>query len=314
MQTTPRHARRTPGADSSKAVIPEHAKPLLERLVRLRVCTAAQAHLLTPAFATHSLRNAYHRLAVLVRNGWLVMDAVAPQRGASAPRYYRPSHQALRAMQLEKRVGLLQRPAQHVLEYLLFRTEVYARARAAGWWVGSSTFLSPTSATRALETFHSFLKGRALTRFKAAEAKRVPAAISDARTALEQLPAFLPTKLDFEFLYRVDAKNRPSQLVLLLVDDVRRSVAAQVDALPLVARHDCSILIRDCDSVWNPDTSALHFTGARLLDLRRAVASRFGEALLATDVELPSVWARFTRPPQHAASTPAAPHPPPETP
>lgn len=299
MQTTPNHARRTSEADSSKAVIPEHAKPLLDRLVRLRVCTASQAHLLTPAFASHSLRNAYHRLSVLVRNGWLVMDAVAPQRGASAPRYYRPSHRALRAMQLEKRVGLLQRPAQHVLEYLLFRTEVYARARAAGWWVGSSTFLAPAAAGRALETLHSFLKARALARFRAAEAKRLPAPIAEARTALEQLPAFLPAKLDFEFLYRVDAKNRPSHVVLLLVDDVRRSVVSQVDALPLVARHDCGILIRDCDSVWNPDTRSLHFTGARLVDLRRGVSSRLGAPLLDTDVELPSVWARFTRPPQH---------------
>lgn len=299
------NARRTPFRGIGNDVIPAYARPLLERLVRLRVCTASQAHLLTPAFAAHSLRNAYHRLSTLVRQGWLVMDAVTPSRGAAAPRYFRPSHQALRALQLEKKSGLLQRPAQHVLEYLLFRCEVYARARAAGWWIGSDTFLPSDAAQRTLETLHSFLKSRALARYKAAEAKRGAAAIAEARAELEQLPAFLPTKLDFEFLYRVDAKNRPSEVVLLVVDDVRRSIASQVGDLPLAARHDCSVLIRDCDSVWDPVSNSLSFTGSRLLDLRRVVAARLGASLLATDVELPSVWARTTRPPQHeAAQTP----------
>jgi hypothetical protein len=281
---------------SAKNVIPEYAAPLLERLTRLRVCTAPQAHLLTPAFARRSLRNVYHRLITLVRNRWLVMDAVSPTRGAATPHFYRLSHQALRALGLESKVGLLQRPAQHVLEYLLLRAEVYARARAAGWYVGSPVFLAPSQHAAALHHFHGWLKGRALERYKSAQQRRAsPAQLADFKAAIEQLPRFLPTELGFEFLYRADREGRVSQVVLLLVDDVRRSVVAQVDALPLVARADCPVLIRDCDSVWNPDTGSLHFTGARLLDFRRALARRFGEGPLSADAVLPAVWARSTR-------------------
>lgn len=296
-------ARSTSKADISSNVIPEFAAPLLERLTRLRVCTAAQAHLLTPALARRSLRNAYHRLATLVRNGWLTMDAVAPSRGAATAHFYRPSHQALRALGLQTKVTLLQRPAQHVLEYLLLRAEVYARARAAGWYVGSPHFLPPAQHTAALGHFTAFLKGRALERYKAAQARRAPPAqLNDLKSALEQLPHFLPKELTFEFLYRADAKGHVTDVLLMLVDDVRRSVVSQVEALPLAAKLDCGVLVRDCDSVWNPDAAALHFTGTRLLDLRRALAARLGDELLATDTALPNVWARSTRPAQHEAT------------
>jgi hypothetical protein len=269
------------------------------------VVTAPQAHLLTPAFAKHSLRNAYHRLASLVRQGWLVMDAVAPTRGAATPHFYRPSHQALRSLRIESKVGLIQRPAQHVLEYLLLRAEVYARARAAGWYVGSPIYLAPADRDGALNRFASFLKRRALERYKAAVARRAPAAqVLELQTAVQQLPAFLPRELAFEYLFRVDPKSKETtEIVLLLVDDVRRSVAAQVNALPLSAKPDCGVLIRDCDSVYDPDKKALAFTGARLPELRRAVAARFGEQFLATDLALPTVWARSTRPTTAAKPT-----------
>jgi len=300
---------RTPGRSTSKAgidanVIPEHATVLLDRLSRLRVCTAPQAHLLTPTLARRSLRNAYHRLATLVRHNWLVMDAVAPTRGAATAHFYRPSHHALRVMKLDKKLGLIQRPAQHVLEYLLARAEVYARAVAAGWYVGSHIFLRPEHHDDALKRFNGYLKTRALDRLNKAQAKRLaPAQLLELNTALAQLPHFLPKELNFEFLYKIDAGTKHTTgVALLLVDDVRRSVSSQVDALPLVAKLDCSVMIRDCDSVFNPDTQSLHFTGTRLGELRRAVAARFGDAFVGTDTHLPNVWARSTRPAQHEAS------------
>lgn len=296
---TPNPGRTTPPIDIVKnASIPAHAVVLLDRLTRLRVVTAPQAHLLTPAFAKRSLRNAYHRLASLVRQGWLVMDAVAPSRGAATPHYYRPSHKALRTLRLESKVGLIQRPAQHVLEYLILRAEVYARARADGWHIGSSIFLAESDRATALARFEAFLKRRALERYKAAVARRAPAAqVLEFQSALQQLPAFLPKALTFEYLCRIDPQSKETtDVVLLVVDDVRRAVASQVEALPLIARTDCTVLIRDCDSVYDSDKQALAFVGSRLVELRRAVSARFGEVFLATDTALPTVWARATRP------------------
>lgn len=303
-------ARRTSArATSNDALtVPAHAAPLLERLTRLRVITAPQAHLLTPALAAHSLRNAYVRLQTLVRQGWLVADAVTPMRGRASAHYYRPSHQALCAMKLGHKNGYLQRPAQHVLEYLLLRAEVYARAVAQGWYIGSPTYLPEDKHAAALAHLAGFLRQRALDRFKTAQTKRASAAqLLELRTAVEQLPHFLPKALTFEFLYRVDkATGRTTEVVLLLVDDVRASVARQVACLPLAAKTDCSIFIRDCDSVFNPDTKSFVLQGLRLGELRRAVAKRFGDALLTTDTHLPNVWARCTRPPQHDTAISAA--------
>ena len=300
-----RPGRRVLGGGIESDNIPPVATVLLDRLTRLRVCTAPQAHLLTPMLQKTSLRNAYHRLQTLVRNGWLVTDSVAPPRGAVSSHYYRPSHRALQAMGLEKRVSLLQRPAQHVLEYLLFRTEVYARLTGAGWWLGSPTFLPADKHDAALSRFSAFLRARALARYEAAQRRRAPAAeILELRTDFERLPSFLPKQLDFEFAFRVDATKQVSSVMLLVVDDVRRAAASQVAALPRVARHDCSVFIRDNDSVWNVTANTLDFTGFRLRQLRSLVAERLGSHVLATDVELPNVWPHSRRlPPEASAST-----------
>lgn len=290
------------GGSGNKTDIPEHALPLLERLVRLRVCTAPQARLLSPALARRGVRNAYCRLATLVRQGWLVADAVTPHRGAVTAFYYRPSHRALRRLGLERKVGLLQRPAQHVLEYLLFRTEVYTRARAEGWYVGSPSYLAPAQRAAALEHFNGYLQRRAVERYRAAQASQAgPSVVGELRVAAERLQAFLPKELDFEFLYRVDAAGHVSELVLLLVDDVRRSVTSQVGTLPLAAGLDCSVLIRDCDSVYCRETASVRFVGARLRELERGVRERFGEGLPINRALLEGVWARTQRPSQREA-------------
>lgn len=248
--------------------------------------------MLTPALAQRSLRNAYHRLSRLVAKGWLVTDAIVPSRGTATAYYYRPSFQALGSMGLASKVGYLQRPPQHVLEYLLFRVDVYVQARAAGWFVGSPHFLAPAQHAGALAHFNAFLQARALERVRTAETEHAaPARIAELKLALERLPHFTPKELGFEFLFRTDPKRRVSDVVLLLVDDVRRSVAAQVDALPLAAKGECRVLIRDCDSVWNAETNAPHLLGPRLGDLRRAVSQRFLGALPEADAVLPDVWA-----------------------
>ena len=277
-------------------IVPASAKVLLERLVRLRVCTAPQAHLLNPAYARRSLRNAYQRLAGLVRQGWLCMEAVDPTRGAATAHYFTPSFRALRALGIEERVSLLVRPAEHVLEYLLFRAEVYARATADGWYLGSPIFLPKEKHAAALGRLHEFLKGRALERYKAAQARReAPAQLLALRTELERLPSFLPKELVFEFLYRVDPQtHHTTEVVLLLVDDVRRSVKSQVSALPISAQADGRILIRDTDSVFDRDLQALSFASPRLAKLRRAVTARFGQAFSLADPALGSTWARTT--------------------
>jgi hypothetical protein len=265
-----------PRADIVKAatVVPPHAAVLLERLVRLRVLTAPQARVLTPVLARHGLRAAYLRLATLVRQGWLVVDAVSPSRGAASPQYYRLSYRALVALGLSQKVGLLQRPAQHVLEYLIFRAGAYADAVAAGWLVGSPIFLAPEKRPDALAHLNKYLRGRALQRYRAAQVAQAPAEeLIRMQTELERLPAFLPRELAFEFLARLDKTHAVSTAVLLLVDDVRRSVAAQVDALPIAAKDDCPVLIRAA--------------GARLAALRAAVIARLGPQALAVDVVLP---------------------------
>lgn len=300
-----RQGLRSSRAGIENDTIPSVATVLLDRLTRLRVCTAPQAHLLTPALRKTSLRNAYHRLQTLVRNGWLVTDSVAPPRGAVSSHYYRPSHRALQAMGLEHKTKLLQRPVQHVLEYLLFSAEVYARLTEAGWWLGSPTFLPEDKHASALGRFTGFLRARALARYEAAQKRRAPAAeILELRTALDQLPAFLPKTLNFEFAFRIDAANQVSAVMLLVVDDVRRAIASQVDVLPRLARHDCSVFIRDNDSVWNETTNELDFAGSRLRQLRAHVAERLGPQVLATDTALPTVWPHTRRlPPGATAST-----------
>lgn len=293
MPRTPHSATRASSSGREKAVkpLPDYARPLLERLLRLRVCTARQAHLLTPALAQRSLRNAYHRLAGLVAQGWLVTDAIVPSRGTATAYYYRPSFQALASMGLASKVGYLQRPPQHVLEYLLFRVDVYVQARAAGWFVASPYFLAPAQHAGALTHLNHFLQSRAQERLRVAQAEHAaPARVAELKVALERLPHFAPKALTFEFLFRADPRGRVSDVVLLLVDDVRRSVAAQVDALPLAAKGECRVLIRDCDSVWNAEANAPHLLGPRLGDLRRAVSQRFLGELPEADV-LPHVWA-----------------------
>lgn len=277
---------------------PQFAAVLLDRLTRLRVVTASQAHQLTPTLARRTLRNAYHRLSRLVAQGWLAMDAVAPHRGAAAPHYYRPSYKALRHLGLEKKLGLIQRPAQHVLDYLLFRAEIYARAEQGGWYIGSPIFLQSEKHSVVLARFCEYLKRRALERYKAAQANAASSAILlQLRAEIERLPLFLPKELTFEFLYQVDSKTaQTTSVVLLLIDDVRRSIKSQVEALPLAAKQNCEIVIRDCESVWNPDEGAHAFVGRRLIDLRQAVTSRFGDELQESPLVLPSVWGRIARP------------------
>jgi hypothetical protein len=292
---------------AAAATLPPYAYVLVERLTRLRVLTAPQAHLLTPVLARFKLRNAYFRLATLVRNGWLVLDAVSPERGCVTPRFYRPSHKTLRLLGLEHKVGLLQRPVQHVLESLLFRAEVYARATQAGWYIGSPSFLAPDKHSVVLAHLHEYLKRRALERYKAAQARCAsPAELLEARAAVDQLPAFLPATLDFEFLYRVDTKARAtSEVVLLLLDDVRRSADSQAKALPLAAARDCPVLVRDAESVFDVATRAVA-PSRRLLELRRAATGRFGSQLLQIESVLPDIWARFARRLPIAAVVPTA--------
>lgn len=144
----------------------------------------------------------------------------------------------------DERSVLAVRPKQHILEYLLFRNDIYARALAAGWKLASPTVSPPERIPAFLAAFNEWA-----IRAKTAEvnALRTAGKAWDVRLAegqLERLPKFLPTKFTFEFLYRLGADRRVAELVLLVVDDPRRAVSRgnrpfvagarfQIDDLPL---------------------------------------------------------------------------------
>lgn len=269
---------------------------VLQQIARLRVVSAPQAHRLLGHLAGHTLDNTYRRLQTLTRNGLLRAQLVRPDRGRFSPTFYALTSPALRILKRERERYLLARPPQHILEYLLFRNDVYAAARAAGWIVASPVLTPAEFHARALEAFRSWAldaKRRELLELQAAA--RPPTEVARAAQELERLPRFLPASLTFEFLTRRSQTERASELVLLVVDDPRRAVTLQAAQLPQLDPErrialpggrwlvlpGLRLILRDAASRYDVATRSVYRPSSRLRAWRRLLAERYGDEAVA---------------------------------
>jgi hypothetical protein len=293
-----------------KAPLNDEQLRILQRVARLRVVTVPQAHALVEGAAASSLRNVYARFARLARDGFLVMDFVWPSRGRYSPSYYRLASAGLRVIRRPMDRQLLARPSQAVLEYLLFRNEVYAAARRAGWLIASPLLTRSDLLPAALETFRLWAlaaKEREADQLRAAG--RPPAEVGRAMEERERLPRFLPTVLRFEYLFKRGANGRPTDVVLLVIDDPRqpirrRSQGGQASTTPHVDPErvlqvhgrrivlpGLRLLLRDCQSRYDLARREVFAPSPRLRAWRRALSAHYGPEFLATDTLFPDLWA-----------------------
>jgi hypothetical protein len=269
---------------------------VLQQIARLRVVSAPQAHRLVDHFASHTLDNTYRRLKTLTRNGLLRAQLVRPDRGRFSPTFYALTSPALRILKRERDRYLLARPPQHILEYLLFRNDVYAAARTAGWIVASPVLTPPEHHGRALEAFRAWaLDAKRRELLELQSAGRPPADVARAAQDLERLPRFLPTALTFDFLMRRNRVERSTDVILLVLDDPRRAVTVQAADLPRVdperrvplpaGRHltvpGLRLMLRDAASRYDVAGRTVYRASARLRAWRRVLADHFGEAAVA---------------------------------
>jgi hypothetical protein len=267
---------------------------MLQRVARLRAVTAPQAHALVELLARTSLRNAYARLATLVRNGFLRMEPVWPERGRYSAFYYQLAHAGLRAVRREKDRNLLARPPQHVLEYLLLRNDVYAAARRDGWIVASPLLTRSDLHATALETFRTWALETKRAEIRDMQVRgRHPVEVARALQELERLPRFLPSTFNFEYLARRGGSGRVGEMALLIVDDPRRAVRRQAANLPsrAVLVPGLRLVLRDSESRFDLASRVLYRPSSRLRTWRRTLAAHYGEEFLATDTLWPDVWA-----------------------
>jgi|GEM_PF-4443069 len=300
---TPPSARRPGPRPSVPEVAPEELL-LLQRLQRLRVLTSFQAHGLVDHFhATNpetqkprTERNTRMRLQRMVEEGFLKEAPAQPEKGGFSGFYYRLGGKGLRTLGVPEDKNLLRRPPVPVLRYLLLRNELYAQARLAGWDI-----LSPLLFPEAL---HESLLARVREWIHLRLEDRVARGEGGARAALERLPDLMPPRLSFDCLMRHDAvTHRPSALVLVVVDDIRRAIAptkgssasplAQCEELPLFL-PDAGLVLRDTASRWNTTTRTLEVESPRLRQWRRLLTRRYGKELLDTETLFPEVWAHRT--------------------
>jgi len=291
---------------------------ILLRIARLRAVTGPQAHALVEVLTRGSLQNAYARLATLVRNRFLVTEPTWPDRGCFSAYHYRLASAGLLAIHRDRDRNLLARPSQWILEYLLFRNEVYATARRGGWFIASPLLTREDLHPMALDTFRQWAiraKEREVHELRAAG--RPENEVARAAQDLERLPRFLPQTFDFEYLMK-RADGRVTDLVLLVIDDPRRAIQRPkglASHLPHVERErvlqvngrsvtlpGLRLLLRDAQSVYDLGQRKLFRPSPRLRAWRRVLAEQYGREFLATDTLFPDLWARRVQPP--AASSP----------
>lgn len=302
---------RTKGAGTE--VLSAELYPLLHRISRLRVMTASQAHKLFDPFVKKTERAVRARLKGLEEAGFLKVDLVDPSRGAVAKHFYRLAYRGLRELNRDPTThtlerpsdtNLLKRPSQFVLEYLLFRNEVYARARSEGWHIGSPVFTPSADQGRYLALFRHWALGAAQAEVETVSARLHGAADAiRARQFLERLPRFLPSALTFEFLVRINSKREPKELVLLVMDDPRRSVESQIGQLP-GALPGLRLILRDTESRFDVAQDRLVATSRRLRRWQRLLVDRYGSEILKTDTLFPELWARVVPRPVPVVPTP----------
>jgi hypothetical protein len=296
---------------------------LLQLLIRLRAATSLQLHGFLGG--RDSPRTIRHRLTSLVRRGYLYMEPVFPEHGLFSEAFYRPAFRSLRELNRKSDWSVLgQRPSQHVLQYLLLRASVFARARAEGWQIADPALWTEHSRAHLHRLFCEWALRAKKAELLSAEAGGAPEnRITSITQALERLPHHLPPALTFSLLFHLKhgAMEDP---VLLVIDDPRRAVAKQaVDLPPMVIpiarpiHHPrtgprllpgLSLLLRDTQSVYDVAARTLARSSVRLRSWHREIGERFGvdgaEHLHATDHLFPDLWVRRVNEP--VASPPDA--------
>ena len=222
---------------------------------------------------------------MLTDHGYLVKQPVNARKGAYTASFHMLGWKALLELQGEKAgPRQLARPSPTVLDYLLLRNELYAEARRAGWYVASPVLVTPGSEAEAryLKLFRAWVEME--LRRKLLQAQRdSPADALRFQAEIDNLGRLLPTSLSWEFLMRVDERRQPSEYVILGLDDPRRSVGKQVDAIPTDGLERARLLVRDAESRYDTTKREVFFVSSRLAAWRRAAARRLGEDLVHAD-------------------------------
>lgn len=275
---------------------PEHEQ-ILRTIGRLRTVTIEQAYWLCAPFrrinsedrlgATKkpkSLSAAKQRLKVLADHGYLEKQPVNERRGAFTGSFYQLGWKALRTLHADKAAPrLLARPSAPMLAYLLFRNEVFAEARRAGWFVASPVLVTPESEARFLKQFRVWVEAELQRKLAAVEGRSAADAMR-VKAELDRLDQFVPKQLTWDFLMRFDARGQPTDYVVLGVDDPRVSVTKQVALVPILGLERARLLIRDSESRYDTTKREVYFESTRLMAWRRAAQRRLGEQLVAEDL------------------------------
>lgn len=256
-------ARRRPGPRPTIPEVAPEERGFLEWLRSLRVLTPFQAHCLVRHFHAvnedtgkpRTERNTRMRLQRLAKEGFIKSALTHPEKGGYSGIYYRLGGKGLRVLGIPEEKNLLRRPVEPVLRYLLLRNEVYARARQDGWYVLSPLFFPKEKHAGFLKHIESFVTQQ-LRRLAGRGDK-------EAEYKLSRLKTYLPDRFTFDCLLKVDAAtNRPSALVLVVVDDVRRAIVAQKRTKPTLkpAKERCEKCGGPMLKIVSPDRAYLRCT------------------------------------------------------
>ncbi len=314
---TARHRRITTAAERrlearARFIGRDHQR-ILQQLARLRVATASQLQRLCEPLCGTAPQTAHERLTRMIRHGLLRTGLARPSRGAYSPVYYQLTVPGLAALQREHERYLAQRPRQHILEYLIFRSEVHATVRAAGWYVASPDVTPEAAQPRYLAVFARWAKRdrqRHLERLSQ-EIATPACVLMAAQLDAERVEKFLPSSLTFEFIVRLDEAREPVDLALLIVDDPRRSIRAQLEELPGELHPGMRIVLRDHKTHYDTISGRTYKDNPRLAEWRLALEKRYpsepasAEVLLAREARdplFPDLWAIRTGAPRVGCS------------
>ena len=291
---------------------------VLRKLARVRVATASQLARLCDTFLINQNGKAsrpqtvWMRLKRMEAHGLVKSQLARPGRGAYSPLYYQLAHGGLTALGRADDLHLARRPRQHILEFLLFRSEVYATLRADGWFIGGPGYLPSRDHAAYLEFFVTWAKRCCQRQLRELKAKRDPPAGMDlimmADRDVRLVERFSPSTLCFDFFFKLGPDRIPSDLYLLVVDDPRRSVKKQAGALPKLWPPYTRLFLRDHLTHYDLPRGVLYRRNRRLhlweLELRKIspfsdfdMGQRLFDEGIASAI-YPDLWAVRTAAPE----------------
>jgi DNA-binding Lrp family transcriptional regulator len=302
--TSPRDKRLA----ARQAFLTEDHLRVLQRLARLRIATPDQLRRLADPFVGSSPRNVRERVARLEKHGLIARTLLHPQRGAYSPVCYRLAYGGLAALARPTEVDLLRRPRQHILEYLVFRNEAWATAREAGWRLGIPALVPEGDHQRYLDLYVAWAKSTRRRHYQQLQASGAGVAdLQIAKLDFERVEKFAPKALTFDFIFKLSTDGIPNELALLVLDDPRRSIPAQVADLPSELHPEVQLLLRDHLTRYDLGAHTTYRENPRLARWRLALAKKYttlpftGERLLAeADATplFPDLWAVRTAAPK----------------